>query len=126
MRIKPLINSMLRPTSLMLANHLLVNRNEADVFAAQKNLLQNAPVRTILDLGAHIGKTAKTYRKTFPEATIHCFEPTEATFHKLTERTKSDKKVVRHMVAVSNGLGQLEFNQNSQASTNSIHSHPIA
>ena len=111
---------MLRPTSRMLANELLIKRNEADVFLVQKSLLESAPVRTVFDLGAHVGKTAQKYRKTFPDATVYCFEPTEATFSRLSERTSSDKKIVRHMMAVSDRHGSLDFHHNSQASTNSV------
>jgi FkbM family methyltransferase len=120
MSIKRILNTLLRPTSRMLANQLLVKRSEADVFLAQKSLLGADPVRTVFDLGAHVGKTAQKYRKTFPDATVYCFEPTEATFSRLSERTGSDKNIVRHMMAVSDRHGPLEFHHNSQASTNSV------
>jgi len=120
MHIKSIINSLLRPTSRMLANQLLVKRNEVDVFSAQKSLLKATTVRTVFDLGAHIGKTAQNFRKIFPDATVYCFEPTETTFLRLNERTSSDKHIIRHKMAVSDRPGPLAFHYNTQASTNSI------
>ncbi len=37
--------------------------------------VEHLPVRTVLDIGAYDGDTAKVFRRYFPQAVIHCFEP---------------------------------------------------
>ena len=117
---RTLLNTLLRPTSRMLARPLLVRRDEADAFAAQAGLLQAAPVRTVFDVGAHVGKTAAAYRKCFGEATVHCFEPTEATFKELRENTRADARIIAHQMAVSDHPGAVEFHCNQHVSSNSL------
>lgn len=48
-----------------------------DYAQSQRRMLgiQDLPVRTVLDIGANVGKTAKAFRRRFPEARIHCVEP---------------------------------------------------
>ena len=42
------------------------------------------PIRTVLEVGAKDGDTARIFRGYFPEATIHCFEPHPLSFQALT------------------------------------------
>ena len=43
----------------------------------------NLPIRTVLDIGAKDGDTARIFRRYFPEAVIHCFEPHPQSFQSL-------------------------------------------
>lgn len=48
----------------------------------------------VFDVGAHLGQTALHFRKSFPSASIHCFEPTDENFAKLKANTKG-KRLIR-------------------------------
>ncbi|MDR3528663.1 MAG: FkbM family methyltransferase [Rhizomicrobium sp.] len=52
-------------------------RRHFDYPPCWRNLLclNDVAVRTILDIGAFDGDTAKLFRRRFPQAVIHCFEP---------------------------------------------------
>ena len=47
----------------------------------------------VFDIGAHQGQTALHFRKSFPTASIHCFEPTDENFAKLKSNTKGKKQI---------------------------------
>lgn len=49
-------------------------------------LLRGSPVRTIFDVGANIGQTARLFSAEFPQAQIFCFEPFHKNFEILQRR----------------------------------------
>jgi len=53
----------------------------------------------IFDVGANIGQTALVYRKEFPQAEIHSFEPVKSTFQELSVNTAS-KNIFCHNLAL--------------------------
>jgi FkbM family methyltransferase len=55
--------------------------------------------RTILDVGANVGQSAKSFRALWPEATVHCFEPDPRNLVEL--RDNADTGMVVNAVAVS-------------------------
>ncbi len=55
-------------------------RDAADPITVQGRLLAGQDVKVVLDCGAHHGRVAREYKAAFPNATVHCFEPTPATF----------------------------------------------
>jgi FkbM family methyltransferase len=57
-----------------------------DFIAELKSRLPQNEIRTIFDVGAHIGITALEYSDAFPAAEIHAFEPSTSNF----ERMKSN------------------------------------
>ena len=66
----------------------------------QKNLFQDLrtrfegyDVQTVFDVGANIGQSAVQYRRYFPDAHIHCFEPVPASFELLMEQVREDAGV---------------------------------
>ena len=99
--------------------HIQRYRLEEDCFAYQQALTQpRAPV--IFDVGAHIGQVASDYRRLFPEATIHAFEPFPASSAQLKERFRDDQRVFVHELAVSDSCAILNFNSNAVSATNSL------
>jgi len=62
-----------------------------------KRLLPDAG--TVLDIGANIGQSAKSFRALWPEATIHCFEPDPRNVQELHANAYAG--VVVNAVAVS-------------------------
>ncbi len=58
-------------------------------------------IHTVLDIGANIGQSARSFRKLFPEAMIYCFEPLPLVFSQLNDWTQSqNSKVVAFEVAL--------------------------
>ena len=50
--------------------------------------LMNYDIKTVLDVGANVGKFAVHFAEIFPEATIHSFEPIQSVFSQLEQNTK--------------------------------------
>jgi FkbM family methyltransferase len=62
-----------------------------------KRLIPDA--RTVLDIGANLGQSAKSFRELWPEAAIHCFEPDPRNLQEL--RDSADAGMVVNAVAVA-------------------------
>jgi FkbM family methyltransferase len=74
----------------------------------------------IFDVGAHIGETAHRYRKLFPEASIHCFEPFPASFERLKAAVLGVRGVTAHALALSDSSGAAFLNVNRGVQTSSL------
>jgi len=92
-------------------------------FETQKKLIKiEDPI--IFDVGAYIGGVSSIYRKLFPNATIYAFEPYKESFNELLNVSEK-LKLIPYNKAISNINGNIEFNINAAAQTNSILStHP--
>jgi FkbM family methyltransferase len=55
--------------------------------------------RTVLDIGANVGQSARSFRALWPDATIHCFEPDPRNLEEL--RADADAGTVVNPVAVA-------------------------
>jgi FkbM family methyltransferase len=77
-------------------------------------------VRTIFDVGANIGQTARRFRTAFPKAVIHCFEPVEETFHTLTHNLARDHSIFCHRLALSDRAGDAHIFVTENSSTCSL------
>ena len=96
-----------------------LERTAIDPFVVQRKLImESKPI--IFDIGAHIGETARIYRKYFPFARIHCFEPSPQSARELQFNLKDDKRSYCHAVAVSETQGISRLNINQSAATNSL------
>ncbi len=88
-------------------------------FAVQSELVKvKEPV--IFDIGAHSGRVTETYRKLFPLASIHCFEPFPRSFQALAKSVQRDPRTSCHRVAVSEKKGRAILNANLSPGTNSL------
>ena len=63
-------------------------------------------IETVFDVGANIGQTAKELRNVFPNARIHCFEPTPSTFSQLALAVAGDLRIVVHPIALGPAKGR--------------------
>jgi FkbM family methyltransferase len=95
------------------AGYLVVNKLDighdhlVDIQTIAKT--HNIDMSLILDVGAHQGGSAKAFKRAFPDAKIHCFEPDPRSFEAL-ERNLADKdRVYAHQLAVSDVAGNLPF-----------------
>jgi len=90
-----------------------------DAFGVQRELIQvQAPV--ILDIGAYVGQVTAEYRRLFPLASIHCFEPFHESFQILLKNVEGDSRTFCHNIALSNQKGSAVLNVNLSSSTNSL------
>ena len=92
----------------------------ADAYADQQSLLSGDEVRVILDAGANVGQTAQRYRRLFPNALIHSFEPFESTFRTLSQNCRGDGRMEPHRLAVADVSGSRTFCSNAESVTNSL------
>ena len=68
--------------------------------------LERRPIRTVIDVGAYDGDTAKFFRRQFPEATVHCFEPQPKQFRALQQWAETqDGRVTCHPQALGETNG---------------------
>jgi FkbM family methyltransferase len=89
-------------------------------FLAQKGII-NKHSPTIFDVGAYVGAIAKTYRRLYPNAVIHCFEPFPDSFASLEENMRSDTNATYlHKIAISDKHQIVGLHCNMSSTTNSI------
>ncbi len=91
-----------------------------DSFDDQKTLLGTQTARTIFDVGANDGGSAKKYRRLFPEATIYSFEPFADSYDALVKSSERDRLVKPVQCAVSNVSGTAVFQVHADSETNSL------
>ena len=74
------------------------------------NGVAQLPIGTVFDIGAHVGKMARRYRKLFPEANIYCFEPLPHCYRRLDRWATSQGGLVQTFnIALGNTSGPIEF-----------------
>lgn len=89
-----------------------------DAYSDQKALCPDAKV--IFDVGANIGATSLIYRRLFPDAVIHAFEPFSGAFGKLQARFANADRVRCVPKAVSSSSGVASLHVNSMDVTNAL------
>lgn len=76
---------------------------------------------TIFDVGAHVGGSVKFYKKNFPLAKVHSFEPAKDSFKILSKNYEGNDDVYITHAAVSDKNGEVTLNIFSEECTgNSI------
>lgn len=86
----------------------------------QKTMFGASGDLVIFDVGAHEGWTVANFRKLFPGAFIHAFEPTPAAAEHLKTRYIADARVQCHAVALTDQEGTVDLNLNVWGTTNSL------
>jgi FkbM family methyltransferase len=109
------VNRLLRPADL-----LVVKRSGMGTSADDNVRRLIGEPRTIFDVGAHVGQTYARYRRRFPRAVIHCFEPAPRTLPALRARTQGDPLAEVHDFALSDRRGDLELNVFPESTANSL------
>src|SRR5260370_30701348 len=74
----------------------------------------------IFDVGASTGDESIEYRKIFPRARIHAFEPVPSSFRILQQRLKKDPDITAHNLAVSEAEGLIPFHRNAAPACRSL------
>lgn len=122
---KQIINKLLKPLNIEIHGKgylqaFAKSEFKKDAFQIQKEILNNRDVKTIFDIGANRGDVLQNYLNTFPNATIHCFEPFPTSFLQLQERYLNNKRVLLNQIAISNSVSKSEMFVNSNVDTNSL------
>ncbi len=87
-----------------------------DIDVLPKNI--NNP--TIIDIGAHIGITARYFKKLFPNSTVICYEPNPDTFLLLKKNTQKLKKINLINSAVHDFTGKTQLTVTGRAWSDSL------
>ena len=71
----------------------------------------------VFDVGAHLGQTTLHFRKSFPTASIHSFEPVDENFNKLKLNTEGKRRIQINQLALGSSRGSvmMETGQSDQA-----------
>lgn len=77
-------------------------------------------IKTVLDVGAHMGEFAQRIRTMLPNAELVCFEPLEEPFAKLTERFQGQPNFRAIRCALGEKAGQHEIHHNEYAPSSSL------
>lgn len=95
-------------------------------FIDQQSLLNHLAVAkpVIFDVGAYHGDTVSRYRAAFPNAVIHCFEPSPLSFDALQNRFLNDSNVVILNLAIGERVETRELFVNYHDATNSLLRRP--
>lgn len=89
-------------------------------FEAMRLLLGADGCSTIFDVGAHHGVTVRAFRKSFPQARIHAFEPFPDSFRVLRAATERDRGVSAMPIGLADRAGTRCFHSNRSSMTNSL------
>ena len=76
----------------------------------------NRKVTRIVDIGANVGAAAIMFWMNYPEARIHCFEPSPETYGLLLQNTEDIPNIHRHNVAVDRKAGKGKLYHRSSCS----------
>jgi FkbM family methyltransferase len=87
----------------LLYRHWFAERGN-DVFTDIAESLPKLEVRTVFDVGAHVGQSATRYLHRFPHARVYSFEPVKATYQELLDNVGAHP----HSVAVNVALGDAD------------------
>jgi FkbM family methyltransferase len=107
MSMKQYIKDVFRSFGFQVMRHK--HGRQIDVFADQQALLKGLEVRCIFDVGANVGQTARRYRKLFPDATVHSFEPDPEVFRNLEAACRADAAIRPHQLAVADSAGPRRY-----------------
>jgi FkbM family methyltransferase len=91
-----------------------------DLWPDVKTVLAPSEIKTVFDVGANEGQSAREFLRHFPQARIFSFEPTPATFQKLTLFARAQPRLTPVNQALGEVPGRVIFNENAFHQTNSI------
>jgi FkbM family methyltransferase len=91
-----------------------------DLWPDVKTVLAASEIKTVFDVGANEGQSAREFLRHFPTARIFSFEPTPATFRQLSQFALTQPRIKAVNVALGKTSGKAEFNENAFHQTNSL------
>ena len=91
-----------------------------DLWSDVKTVLAAGEIKTVFDVGANEGQSAREFLRHFPTARIFSFEPTPATFQALSRFAQTQPRVTPVNKALGEAPGKIELNENAFHQTNSL------
>jgi FkbM family methyltransferase len=76
--------------------------------------------RTVLDVGAHEGESARQFHRLFPDATVHSFEPLPEAFAKLEQSLSGVPRQHCHHLALGDRVGTAPIHRSSFSQSSSL------
>lgn len=101
MKFNHVIKSLLAVAGL----RVLSLKRHPDAYQTQVRVLGEVSPAVIFDIGANVGQTYRKYRRLFPTATIHSFEPFREAYDQLANAVLRDRYSHAHQLAVSDHSG---------------------
>jgi len=118
-----LVQSMLKPFGYRIARlqgaAATPKDGTGEAYDVQRRLVTN-PNPTIFDVGAHIGDVTRSYKRLFPDACIHSFEPFPESYEQLERAVSGMPSIHCHRLAISDSNGTMTLKANASAATNSL------
>jgi FkbM family methyltransferase len=82
--------------------------------------IQQANIRTVIDIGANVGQFAGAAHHLLPQATIHSFEPLGDCYREMVARMADVSNFHAYQVALGNDDAVIEFNRNAFSQSSSV------
>src|SRR4051794_8567664 len=89
-------------------------------FADMRRFVPAGKDPLILDIGANVGQSVSRFRKSFPTAVIHSFEPGPETFQTLSQNIVADERAFAWNCAVGASPGRQTFQENTNPDMSSF------
>lgn len=86
----------------------------------EEKWILDADIRTVLDIGAHIGDFSQHFRTLLPNATIYAFEPLPGAFAQLLMTMNGDGKFTAFQCALGDESDRVEMEKNEFAYSSSL------
>lgn len=106
-----------------IGRYRIVNANSRwgiDLFDDLRKLADSIAFRVVFDVGANVGEMCKLFITHFPQARIHAFEPTDATFRKLQKALGNHQRLVLHKMAASDKAGSASIRMFDDPAKNTL------
>lgn len=78
----------------------------------------SAKINTIFDVGANVGQSTEQFLRKFPNALVHCFEPTPISYAELQQKFSNNPSVILNNIGLSDRGGQTTFTVNGASTMN--------
>ena len=91
-----------------------------DPFVDMRTLIPAKRKITIFDVGANVGQTIRSLRETFPQSTIHSFEPGSDAFNALREKYFGMQSIHINNIALGDQPGNRDFIENTLSEMSSF------
>jgi FkbM family methyltransferase len=106
--------------------NILLKRGKSEYVLPPEAKLAPEDVKVVLDIGANIGVAALYFAGTFPQATVHAFEPVPANCEVLSANARALPRIQAHCFALGAEDGELElFDSDDQANLGGFSSHGV-
>lgn len=94
---------------------------DSELWNTVLRLAGKTEIRTVVDVGAYLGKTASWFLDAFPHAEVHSFEPDPRTYEQLRGNLAKNPRAHPSPVALSREVGDAPFHLGAKGFTSSLY-----